>query len=84
MLAVCGLGRDPRDRRQRPRLGRAVEVRQILHVARLVVLMHVDEAGQGVPDVRDTGPPLPLHLRAMIEVVGPTDLMLVQQVRACV
>src|SRR5205085_10341781 len=91
VLAVGWLWHDPGDRRQPPGLGRRVEVGEMLDVGVLMILMHVDEARQHYPDVGHAGPATaPGHatatgrlspLRATVEVVGPTHLVLVQQVR---
>ena len=82
---------DPRDRRQGAVLGRGEEVRQRLDVAELVVLGDVGERRQRVPDpgrlrslldrrARHRGVVLAVGLGALEHVVGPGDVLLVQQV----
>ncbi len=90
-VVAVELGRgDPGDRWQRSRLGRGEVGVQRLDVLQLVVLVHVLEQGQRIPDARRRGPLLyrgtredrgvgAVRLGALLHVVRPAHVLGVQQ-----
>src|SRR5262249_53995406 len=78
VLAVLDVGHDPRHLRQGAGLGRRQETGQRLDVAGLVVLVHVAEPRQDAPGLRDAVA-VAAALAAVVEIVAPAHLVLVQQ-----